>query len=131
MYARTVRMQLKPNSVAACTRTLANTIMPLLRTQPGFQDEIAFVVPGGTAAVSISVWDHKEQADTYHRSTYPAVLRANRAITSFTLVGSSCDFTLSTPTQRVTTLRKRTKRPRVLTSPHLIYEDLCQSPTVG
>jgi heme-degrading monooxygenase HmoA len=47
----------------------------LLRKQPGFQDEIAFVVPDGTAAVSVSVWDYKEHADAYHRSTYPTVLK--------------------------------------------------------
>ena len=57
MVARTVRMQLKPNSVAAFTRTLENAIIPLLRKQPGFQDEMAFVVPGGTEALSSSVWD--------------------------------------------------------------------------
>jgi glucose dehydrogenase len=49
MFARTVRIQLKPNSVAEFTRTLENDIIPLLRQQPGFQDELAFVVPGGTA----------------------------------------------------------------------------------
>ena len=76
MYARTVRIQLKPHSVAAFTRTLENTIIPLLRTQPGFQDEIAFVVPDGTEAVSVSVWDHNEHVEAYHRSTYPAVLKA-------------------------------------------------------
>ena len=76
MCARTVSFQLKPNSDAAFTRTIETDIMPLLRKQPGFQDEIAFVVPGGTEAVSVSVWDHKAQADAYHRSTYPAVLRA-------------------------------------------------------
>ena len=76
MFARTVSLQLKPNSVTACTQTIEKDIILLLRTQPGFQDEIAFVVPGGTAAVSVSVWDHKAQADAYHRSTYPAVLRA-------------------------------------------------------
>ena len=37
MYARTVRIQLKPNSVAEFTRTLEHTIIPLLRTQPGFR----------------------------------------------------------------------------------------------
>jgi len=57
MGARTVCMQRKPTSVAACTRTLANGTIPLLRTPPGFQDEMAFVVPGGTEAVRISVWD--------------------------------------------------------------------------
>jgi hypothetical protein len=69
-------LQLKPNSVATFTRTIENDISPLLRTQPGFQDESAFVVPGGTEAVSISGWDHQAQADAYHRSTYPAVRRA-------------------------------------------------------
>jgi heme-degrading monooxygenase HmoA len=69
-------MQLKPNSVAAFTRTLEHTIIPLLRTQPGFQDEMAFVVPDGTEAVSVSVWDHKEHVESYHRSTYPAMLKA-------------------------------------------------------
>ena len=39
MGARMVRMQLQPTSVAACPRTLAKNILPLLRTQPGFQDE--------------------------------------------------------------------------------------------
>jgi len=76
MFARTVRMQLKPNSVAEFTRTLENDIIPLLRKQPGFQDEIAFVVPDGTEAVSVSVWTQKEHAEAYHRGTYPAVLKA-------------------------------------------------------
>ena len=76
MFARTVRIQLKPNSIAEFTRTLENDIIPLLRQQPGFQDEIAFVVPGGTAAVSISVWDQQADAEAYARGTYPQVLQA-------------------------------------------------------
>jgi heme-degrading monooxygenase HmoA len=76
MFARTVRIQLKPNSIAAFTQTIENDIIPLLRKQPGFQDEIAFVVPGGTEAVSISMWDQKEHAEVYARSTYPQVLKA-------------------------------------------------------
>jgi hypothetical protein len=74
--ARTVRMQLKSNSVAAFTRTLANDIIPLLCQQAGFQDEMAFVVPGGTEAVNVSVWDDKEHVEAYHRGTSPAVLKA-------------------------------------------------------
>ena len=67
MVARTVRMQLKPKSVAAFTRTLENDIIPLLRTPPGVQDEIAFVVPGGTEAVSSSVGDQQADAEAYPR----------------------------------------------------------------
>jgi hypothetical protein len=76
MFARKVSLQLKPNSVAEFTRAIENDVIPLLRKQPGFQDEIAFIVPGGTEALSVSLWDHKAQADTYHRGIYPAVLRA-------------------------------------------------------
>jgi hypothetical protein len=69
-------LQLKPNSVAAFTQIIETAIIPLLRQQPGFQDEIAFVVPDGTAAVGISLWDRQEQAEAYDRGIYPAVLRA-------------------------------------------------------
>jgi heme-degrading monooxygenase HmoA len=37
---------------------------------------MAFVVPGGTEAVSISVWDQQANADAYARGTYPQVLKA-------------------------------------------------------
>jgi len=76
MFSRNVSIQLKPNSVAEFTRTLDQEIIPLLRKQKGFQDEITFVVPGGTKAVAISLWDQKENAEAYNRATYPQVLRA-------------------------------------------------------
>src|SRR5437867_12030837 len=76
MFSRNVSMRLKPNSVAEFTKTLENEIIPLLRKQKGFQDEITFVVPGGAEAVGISLWDQKENADTYSRDVYPGVLKA-------------------------------------------------------
>ena len=76
MFARNVTMRLKPNSVPEFTRTLENEILPMLRKQTGFQDEITFVVPGGAEAVAISLWDQKVDAETYERGTYPQVLKA-------------------------------------------------------
>jgi heme-degrading monooxygenase HmoA len=76
MFARTVRMQLKPNSVVEFAQTTEKDIIPLLRKQPGFQDEIVFVVPDGTEAVAISVWDQQEHSEAYARGTYPQVLQA-------------------------------------------------------
>ena len=73
MFARNVSMHLKPDSVAEFTRTLDQEIIPLLRKQKGFQDEITFVA--GTEAFAISLWDQKENAETYSRGTYPEVLR--------------------------------------------------------
>jgi len=77
MCAHTVRMQRKPNSVAKFNQTLANDILPLLRAQPGFQDEMTFVVPGGMEVVGIGLWEQQEHAEAYSlRHTYLAVLRA-------------------------------------------------------
>jgi len=73
MYARNVSLRLKPNSVAEFTRTLDKEVIPLLRKQKGFQDEITFVTTGGLEAIGISLWDEKENAEAYNRSTYPEV----------------------------------------------------------
>jgi len=76
MFARNLSVHLKPNSVAEFTRTIDQQIIPLLRKQKGFQDEITFVSSNGTEAVGISLWDQKENAETYSRGTYPQVLKA-------------------------------------------------------
>jgi hypothetical protein len=76
MFARNVSMHLKPNSVAEFTRTLDQEIIPLLRKQKGFQDEITFVTSNGTEAVGISLWDQKENAEAYNRGTYPEVQKS-------------------------------------------------------
>ena len=76
MFARKVYMHLKPNSVAEYTQIIEKDIIPLLRTPPGFQDEMVFVVPDGTEAVAISVWDQQEHAEASARGTSPHVLQA-------------------------------------------------------
>ena len=76
MFARNVSLRLKPNSVAELTRTLDKEIIPLLRKQKGFQDEIMFIATGGSEAVGISLWDEKENAEAYNCGTYPEVLKA-------------------------------------------------------
>jgi hypothetical protein len=74
MFARFVSMDLKPDSIAEFTRTIENEVLPLLRKQKGFKHEITFVAPNGTAAVGISLWDHRENAQAYYRTTYREVL---------------------------------------------------------
>jgi hypothetical protein len=76
MIARNVTMHLKANSVAEFTQTLEKEIIPLLRKQKGFQDEITFLVPGGRDVVGISFWDKQENAEAYTRGTYQEVLKA-------------------------------------------------------
>jgi hypothetical protein len=76
MYARNVSMHLKANSAGAFTRTLEKDVLPLLRKQTGFKDEISLVDAGRSEAVAISLWDRKENADAYSRDIYPQVLRS-------------------------------------------------------
>lgn len=75
MYARNVAISLKPNTASDFTQTLEKEILPLMRKQNGFKDEITFVNEGGREALAISLWDRKESADQYGRDTYPQVLK--------------------------------------------------------
>jgi heme-degrading monooxygenase HmoA len=68
-------MHLKPNSAAELTRRFETEIIPLLRKQKGFQDEINFVTTGGKEAFAISLWDRTEDAEAYSRGTYPDVVK--------------------------------------------------------
>jgi hypothetical protein len=76
MIARNISMHLKPNRVAEFTRTMDRKVIPLLRKQKGFQDELTFVASGGLEAIGISLWDQTEDADAYGRKIYPEVLKA-------------------------------------------------------
>jgi hypothetical protein len=74
MFARNVSMHLKPNCVGEFSRTIEYEIIPLLRKQKGFHDEITFIASEGPEVVAISLWENKENADAYSRGTYPVVL---------------------------------------------------------
>ena len=74
MYARNVSLHLKANAAGEFTRTFENDVLPLLRKQNGFKDEISFVAADRSEAVAISLWDGKENADKYSRDIYPQVL---------------------------------------------------------
>lgn len=75
MFARQVSMDLKPNSRVEFTRVLEKEIIPLLRKQKGFQDEICLVNPAGKDVLAISLWDGKENAESYNRQGYSEVTK--------------------------------------------------------
>ena len=75
MFARQVSFQLKSNMLPDYTRTFENEILPLLRKQKGFEDEITLSNPGSLDAIAISLWDSKANAEAYNTNTYPEVLR--------------------------------------------------------
>ena len=96
MFARHVSIVLKPNSVDEFTRTMKNLIIPLLRKQKGFMDEITLIAPDGTEAVGISLWDRKKNAAGYYRTTYPHVLELLAKVVEATPEVKSYEVTNST-----------------------------------
>jgi hypothetical protein len=47
MFARNVSIHLKSNMLSDYTRAFEKDVLPLLRKQHGFKDEITFAGPGG------------------------------------------------------------------------------------
>ncbi|SRR5258706_11131105 len=73
MFARTVTVRLKSNAAAEFNRTLENEVMPILRKQRGFQEELTLVTPDGMEAIGISLWDNKQSAEAYQRESFAEV----------------------------------------------------------
>jgi hypothetical protein len=52
-------------------------VLPILRKQTGFRDEITFsTTPTRMDVIAISLWDTKEQAEAYNATGYPEVLKS-------------------------------------------------------
>jgi hypothetical protein len=76
MFARNVSFRLKPNMLSDYNRTLENDILPLLRKQKGFKEELTLSNPGSQDAIAMSLWENKANAEAYNTNTYPQVLKA-------------------------------------------------------
>jgi hypothetical protein len=96
MVARCVSLHLKPGRSAEFNKILDKDVIPVLRKQKGFQDTIALVAPGGADALAISVWDLKENAENYARSTYAGVLKALGPVVEGTPSVQTYDVSTST-----------------------------------
>ena len=75
MFARNVSFHLKSNTLSDYTRTFENEVLPLLRKQKGFKDEITLSNPASLDVIAISLWDDKANAEAYNTNTYPQVLK--------------------------------------------------------
>ena len=75
MFARNVSIHLKSNMLSDYTRTFENDVLPLLRKQNGFKDEITFADAGEVNVTAISLWENKTDAEAYNANTYLQVLK--------------------------------------------------------
>jgi quinol monooxygenase YgiN len=75
MFARNISFHLKSNMLSDYARTLENEILPLLRKQKGFKDELTLSNPGTVDVITISLWENKADADAYNTNAYQQVLK--------------------------------------------------------
>jgi hypothetical protein len=75
MYARSVTLRLRSHMQPDFTHILVNQILPILQKQKGFKEEITLCNSGSPEAISISLWEHKSNADDYNTRGYPEVLK--------------------------------------------------------
>jgi hypothetical protein len=73
MFARKLDMYLKNDAALAFKQRVEGEIIPLLRKQRGFLEQIAFLCLNGREVQAFSLWESAELAEAYNRETYPQV----------------------------------------------------------
>ena len=69
--ARKVRFPINTNKRAEFTKLFTNEVLPVLRKQEGFKDEIMLV--NDKQVVGISVWSGLDAMHKYEKTTYPTI----------------------------------------------------------
>lgn len=74
MFTRVVEMHCKTGKSNELCSTASEKVMPILRKQQGFQDEIVLVsTEDPDHVVALSFWNKREDAERYHRDQFSQV----------------------------------------------------------
>ena len=96
MFAHSVTIHIRPNTVAQFNKTVEKEILPLLQKQKGFRDELTLVASNGSEVLGISLWDQRQDAEAYQRTTYPDVQKLLSKVIEGTPQVQSYEVSLST-----------------------------------
>ncbi|MFZ0738760.1 MAG: hypothetical protein WBL70_06910 [Candidatus Acidiferrales bacterium] len=75
MHSRHVTMPIKKNWVPEFSQVIEKEVIPRLRKQKGFLDELVLLASDKTEVVAISLWENKEFAEIYSRESYPEIVK--------------------------------------------------------
>lgn len=71
MFTRVVELKCKPGKTMELTRIASEKILPILRKQQGFQDEIVLTSRTDSSRVmALSFWTRREDAEHYQREQF-------------------------------------------------------------
>ena len=89
-------MKLKANSAPEFARVVEDEILPVLRKQQGFRDQMTFFVPERSEALAISFWQTKENFEAYNRTGYPEILKILAKVVEGTPKADTLELSSST-----------------------------------
>ena len=73
MFARKVSVRLKSDAAGQFIQKIENEIIPLLRKQKGFLDELTLISQSGKEIYAYSFWESSEDAERYDRTAFTEV----------------------------------------------------------
>ena len=74
MFTRVVELKARPGKARELTKTIQDRILPILRGQAGFVDEIVLISDRDPDDVlALSFWARQEDAERYSHEQYPKV----------------------------------------------------------
>jgi heme-degrading monooxygenase HmoA len=80
MFTRIVEVTTKAGKARDLARTINDKVLTLLRTQPGFVDEVILISDQNPDRVlAMSFWNNREDAEKYNREMFPKVNEIIRA----------------------------------------------------
>jgi hypothetical protein len=73
MFARAAVIKVKPGCEVELTRTFEQEVIPRFRKEKDFRGLLAFTVPDGTEALSLSLWDQKDRVGGFWTRSFGAL----------------------------------------------------------
>lgn len=71
MFVRQVIAHFNPDKSDLFNQRIENEVIPLLKKQTGFRDEVSFFDTENDEAIAMSFWGTRKDAEKYQRDIYP------------------------------------------------------------
>jgi len=74
MFTRVVELRAKPGKTHELSSAASEKVLPILKKQQGFQDEIVLVSnTDANRVLALSFWNSREDAERYHREQFTRI----------------------------------------------------------
>ena len=97
MFTRVVELRAKPGKTNELCSAASEKVLPILKKQQGFQDEMVLVSnTGANQVLALSFWNRREDAERYNREHFSRIAEMLRPLCEGEPVVSTFDVNTST-----------------------------------